>query len=174
MSLKSLKISFFILSFSFACACSAQQNIGVWASSNLGKCYPSMDKFMSENFWSDYLEDENIKINPEKESFGTNRYVWAIDATPQINVTSTLLSIKKSGEACIILYVPSSSFISFMLEGKEGLPRNVISKDTPPPGIEATRIMYQLEEDGVYRPKQCQHVGGRSIDIKCEDAFRSQ
>lgn len=156
----------------FSLGCSAQPNVGAWSSSNLGKCYSTPSEFMSSNFWEGYEEDENIRQVQLSGASEPLQYFWVSDTTPQINITSTLLSVDKSGKSCVILYVPLSSSISFDLDKDGKLPSQATSIDTAPPDFPTTKITYQKGSDGIYRPEACKHVlGNKESTIKCEEAF---
>lgn len=173
MPSKFLKIIYaFLISTLPLFGCAAQPDVDAWSTSNLGKCYTTLDDLMSNNFWEGYEDDENIKKYKLNVTSKSINYIWINDTTPKINITNNLISIDKSGKACIILHAPLSSSISLTLDSNGQLPSQATSVNTPPPGFPATKITYQRDDDGIYHPKSCSRIiGSKEKPIECKDAF---
>lgn len=176
MNIRFLEISFLtICLIGCATAQSGHFDKVLWPESNLGKCYASIDALLVANFWPGYADDENIVQKVLAGNMGNKIYQWVYDSTPQLNVASRLVVVDQSGQACIILYSPSSSSIELKLNSNGALPDNAISINTPSAGFPATKINFKLGRDGIYTPLTCQliHPGQRVEQIRCGDAFRT-
>jgi len=165
-----------VLACSFAYAQDKVPSAGVWESAPTGKCFDSLDQYMTQAFWSGYKEDENITITQVLPEGPRMKYYWIADKTPNINWTSTLFSVDAKGRACAILFAPLSGGAKFELGSDGQLPPQATSEDSPSPGYPATRITYSLSKPkGVYVPTQCEHVlNGASKTIDGNDVFDSK
>jgi hypothetical protein len=135
----------------------------VWEGSPVGKCHSSLEEYLAQIFGQNYASDENIKTIPitsHKNPTNRESYVWAMDTTPTLNFSRTLLRINNSGgRTCAILYIPLASTVSFSLTPTGNLPDIAKSSDTPPPGFASTEIIFRLDRrSGTYAPRQCSKV----------------
>lgn len=176
---RKLFAAFFYTTLTYANQLHAKK-FDVWSESPVGKCYESLDEYLILNFGTEYKNDENIKIiNLASLNFNKKKhikkYFWVMDTTPELNVTRILFKIRKNGEACAILYVPLSSYVSLKLSTQGNLPTLVTSKDSPPPGFLTNKIIYKLNIfNGTYAPVNCIKVNpkGKDIKISCDRAFQ--
>ena len=168
----------------FACLVSpffvcAEQGQSAWQDSPVGRCFSSINDFLTERYGPDYSSDENIKTIPLRggKSVSGGRiergFVWAIDATPGVNITRTLLRINDNGQACAILYAPLSSEISLQYLPANRIPKLVITNDSPPPNFDGNKVIYGLnKKTSTYRPLVCYKVKNKkTTKIPCNRAF---
>ena len=129
-----IKNKFHEMLIGFACLVSpffvcAEQGQSAWQDSPVGRCFSSINDFLAEKYGPDYTSDDNIKTIPLRDSKSVSDgtlesgFIWAIDATPGVNITRTLLKIKDNGQTCAILYAPLSSEISLQYLPAGGLPK---------------------------------------------------
>jgi hypothetical protein len=152
------------------------QRQGIWSDSPVGRCFNSVQEFLVEKYGSDYASDENIKsvaLGKAKEASHDSIFLWVMDLTPGVNITRTLV-MEKGGRACAILYAPLSSDISLQNLPRGGLPKMIVTNDSPPPGFSRTRIYYKLNKNNnTYLPQSCYQVGPsrQKTKIPCSQAF---
>lgn len=160
----------------FVCA---KQGQSAWQDSPVGRCFSSINDFLAEKYGPDYTSDDNIKTIPLRDSKSVSDgtlesgFIWAIDATPGVNITRTLLKIKDNGQTCAILYAPLCSEISLQYLPAGGLPKLVITIDSPPPDFNGNKVIYGLnKKTSTYRPLVCYKVKNKkTTKIPCNRAF---
>jgi hypothetical protein len=104
---------------------------------------------------------------------GKERFVWAMDMTPSVNITRALFKVESNGKACAVLYAPMSSSLELQLTAEGELPSQVEAQDTPPPGFDANRVVYRLVPGTHnYAPAACFKVNsaGRARSVDCCEA----
>lgn len=179
-----IKNKFHEMLIGFACLVSpffvcAEQGQSAWQDSPVGRCFSSINDFLAEKYGPDYTSDDNIKTIPLRDSKSVSDgtlesgFIWAIDATPGVNITRTLLRIKDNGQTCAILYAPLSSEISLQYLPAGGLPKLVITIDSPPPDFNGNKVIYGLnKKTSTYRPLACYKVKNKkTTKIPCNRAF---
>lgn len=144
-----------------------------------GDASPQFRNFLLK-IWRKLRIDENIKSIPlrnaspnTKETGNDSTFLWVVDLTPGVNVTRTLMMMK-DGKACAILYAPLSSDISLQSVPRSGLPKTIVTNDSPPFGFSITRIYYKLNKNiNTYLPQSCYKVSlpRRKTKIPCSRAF---
>jgi hypothetical protein len=145
----------------------------------VGQCYASVDDYFEKTYGPDFRLDENLKIHevatPKTTLANKVKYTWALDTTPSVNITRVLFKVEPSAKACSILYAPTSSSLIFTLTPAGDLPTNVISKDSPSPGLAAIHVSYHLNTNtGIYEPSKCVRVTKKIYkkNISCDLVFR--
>lgn len=129
------------------------QETVIWAESPVGKCYPSIQKYLSITYGNNYKDDENIKVF---NAFSQNGYQWVSDVTSEINTTRVMFKVRRDGRACAILFAPYATSI-YEVRGEKDLtlPSKYVANTTPSPGFPEIEIIYKLEEENTYSPQYC-------------------
>jgi hypothetical protein len=171
MTSKLLKRLLYALIFALPSISIGCENCGVWTDSPTGKCFDSDEEFFEKTYGPGFREDENIRTLPIDSGL---QYLWAIDATPQVNVTRTLLRREGGKRTCAIAYIPLSSTVSLGSIANNELPKEIISLDTPPPGFAGHKVIYRLDStEGVYHPSECFRMVASSVPerVPCADLY---
>lgn len=145
-----------------------------WEGSPVGRCFSSLDAYLTATYGPDHASDENIDTVAVTVPSSSRRLMWAVDKTSGVNVTRVLLDVGADERACALLYAPVSSSVSLARATVGGLPTEITTSDSPPPGFASNRVVYKLDRaQKTYAPTACFKVprrgGPRRID--CARAF---
>jgi hypothetical protein len=148
---------------------------GAWSDSPVGRCYASISAYLVETYGEDYRNDENLLVRPVlSDGKSVKGLTWFIDASADVNVTRVLF-VKRNSLVCATLYVPASSVVRANFGAHGELPRTIESEDTPPPTLDANKVIYTLAKDRrIYFPSKCFKLNEEKKserEVSCELAF---
>lgn len=144
----------------------------IFQASPLGKCYDSLEIYMTSSFGIDYRGDENLVVSLPVFGYSKKNenhvFKWMTDMTPTRNPTRLLFRIDANGQACIILFAPLAKTISYPANSKQ-LPKNFTTRNAPSAAEPTTTIVYKSDRNSLFRPIRCTRISnrGRPNEFDC-------